>query len=83
MSKSSDESSKNIYRFGMLSKKLHQILRALREFKNQYDKKLNFSKLVKYLEIPNSEIEDLIYLILAFQSEFDSVFREYELKKKS
>ena len=82
MSKSSDESSKNIYRFGMLSKKLHQILRALREFKNQYDKKLNFSKLVKYLEIPNSEIEDLIYLILAFQSEFDSVFREYKLKKK-
>ena len=81
MSLNSDESSQNIYSFGKLLKKLHQILIALREFKNQYDKKLNFSKLIKWLKIPNSEIEDLVYLILTFQSEFDSVFREYKLKK--
>jgi len=81
MSVSSDETSENIYRFGMLLKKMHQILTALGKFKNQYKKKLNFSKLVKYLKIPNSEIEDLIYLILTFQSEFDNVFREYKLKK--
>lgn len=81
MSISSDESSENVYNFGILLKKLHQIIIALGEFKNQYKKKLNFNKLIKYLKIPNSEIEDLIYLILTFQSEFDSVFREHKLKK--
>lgn len=76
-----DKSSNTNYNFEMLLKKLHQILIALREFKNQYKKKLNFSKLMKFLKIPNSEIDDLIYLILSFQSEFDSVFKEYTLKK--
>ncbi|MHA1526908.1 MAG: hypothetical protein ACTSQD_07745 [Promethearchaeota archaeon] len=81
MSISSDESSEKVYNFGILLKKLHQILIALGEFKNQYKKKLNFNKLIKYLKIPNSEIEDIIHLILTFQSEFDRVFREHKLKK--
>ena len=81
MSVKSDESSENIHSFGSMLKKIHQILMALGEFKNQYDKKLNFSKLMSHLKIPNSEIEDIIYIILTFQSEFDKVFKEYTLKK--
>jgi len=80
-SSESDDSSKNNHNFRIVLKKLNQILIALHEFNNQYEKKLNFSKLMKYLNIPNSENEDLIHFILTFQSEFDSVFREYRLKK--
>lgn len=81
MSVNSDEPNENIYKFGILLKKMHQILIALGEFKNQYKKKLNFNKLLKYLKISNSEIEDIIHFILTFQSEFNSIFKEYKLKR--
>ena len=82
MSISSSDSNKNLHSFEFVLKKLHGIINALGEFKNHYDKKLNFGKLIKYLKIPNSEVDNLIYLILSFQERFDGVFGEYGLKKK-
>ena len=82
MSISSSDSNKNLHSFEFVLKKLHQIINALGEFKNHYDKKLNFGKLIKYLKIPNTEVDNLIYLILSFQERFDGVFGECGLKKK-
>jgi predicted transcriptional regulator len=63
-------------------KLLNQIIDILKEFKNNYDKKFNFSRLMRYMKIPNSEMDDLIEVLLNFQEIFEDVFMEYRLKKK-
>ena len=61
---------------------LNHIINALGEFKNNYNKKFNFSKLVKYLKIPESEIDIILSLILNFQEKFNNTFKNHHLKKK-
>ncbi|MFX1337760.1 MAG: hypothetical protein ACFFDK_04055 [Promethearchaeota archaeon] len=68
--------------FEEVIKKLNQIINALGEFKNNYNKKFNFSKLMKYLMIPESEIDNLTSLILYFQEIFNNTFNNHYLKKK-
>jgi len=63
-------------------KTLNQIVDILGQFKKNYDKKFNFSKLAKYLNMHNSEIEETISLLLNFQDIFENVFKNYQLKKK-
>lgn len=68
--------------FKKVIKTLEQIIDALGEFKNKYDKKFNFSKLISCLNLPESQISDIISLILNFQDKFNSVFKNYYLLEK-
>ncbi|MFX1419975.1 MAG: hypothetical protein ACFE9N_13735, partial [Promethearchaeota archaeon] len=48
---------------------------------DHHDKKFNFSKLLQLLNIPNSEVDEIIGLILNFQDIFENVFKKYRLQK--
>lgn len=65
-----------------LIKLLNQIVDALKEFKNNRDKKFNFSKLLNYFNFPRSEIQELISLILNFQNLFQETLAELQLNAK-
>lgn len=65
-----------------LLKKLHQMVNALGEFKNRYDKKLNFSKLIKFLKLNDGNTEEIVYLILRFQEQFTEIFKDHTLRRK-
>jgi len=82
ISNSDSNNHRKIEKYQVPLKKINQIIDILGQFKKNYDKKFNFSKLVKYLDIPNSGIEDLISLFLNFQEMFEDVFKEYYIKKK-
>ncbi|MFX0021519.1 MAG: hypothetical protein ACFE9S_04285 [Candidatus Hermodarchaeota archaeon] len=60
---------------------INQIVDYLGKFENHYDRKFNFSKLVKLLKIPQSQTDDIIYLLLNFQEKFEKVFIKYRLRK--
>ena len=59
-----------------------QIIEILSRFQVNYNKKLNFSKLVKYLNIPHSESEEVLVILFKFQKLFEEVFCEYSITKK-
>ena len=61
---------------------INQTIESLGKFEDNYDKKFNFSELVRRLNIPNTEIDEFIYLLLNFQEKFEKVFLNYRLKKK-
>ena len=65
-----------------LLKKLHQVVSAIGEFKNRYDKKLNFSKLIKFLKLNDADTEEIVYLILRFQEQFTEIFKAHTLARK-
>ncbi|MFX0001312.1 MAG: hypothetical protein ACFE9Q_11290 [Candidatus Hodarchaeota archaeon] len=59
-----------------------QIIDILKNYKGNYNKKLNFTGLLEQLKIPTSEIDEVISLILAFQEIFENIFQGYKLKKQ-
>ncbi len=59
-----------------------QIVDILEKYKDQFDKKLNFTELLKRLKIPTYEIDEIISFILKFQYIFKNIFQEHELKKQ-
>ncbi len=59
-----------------------QILDILGKYSDNYEKKLNFTRLMQHLKIPTSEIDEFVSLILHFQETFEHVFKEYRIKKK-
>lgn len=61
---------------------LNQIIDILGKFRENHGKRLNFSKLMRRLNVPNSAIDEIIYLLLNFQERFEVVFNKYRLKKK-
>ena len=61
---------------------LNRIIDVLSKYKENYGKKLNFTKLIQQLRIPNSEIDDFLSIILNFQETFEKVFKDYRLKKE-
>jgi hypothetical protein len=84
MTLTSDMNSAGHYnkeQFQKTLKVINQIVDYLARFESHYDKKFNFSKLVKLLNIPQSQTDDLIYLLLNFQEKFQNVFNKYKLKK--
>ncbi|KKK72608.1 hypothetical protein LCGC14_2902160 [marine sediment metagenome] len=70
-------SRRNRYDFKLLLK----IIDTLGQFENNYNKKFNFSKMAQCLRIPNSEIDEIIDLLLNFQNLFESVFNNHRIKK--
>ena len=71
----------NTEQFQKILKVINQIVDYLAEFENHYDRKFNFSKLIKLLNIPLSQTDDLIHLLLNFQEKFENVFNKYRIKK--
>ncbi|MFX0039588.1 MAG: hypothetical protein ACFFCY_05010 [Promethearchaeota archaeon] len=84
MTSPSDADSSNHYnkeQFRKIIRVLNQIVDYLAKFEDHYDKKFNFSKLTKLLNIPSSEVDGVIYLLLNFQEKFETVFKKYQLQK--
>jgi hypothetical protein len=71
----------NKEQFHKILRILNQIVDYLGKFEDHYEKKFNFSKLAQLLNIPNSEVDEIIYLLLNFQEKFENVFRKYQLQK--
>jgi len=61
---------------------LHTILKILRIFHDNYDKKLNLEKLFNILNIPVQEREEYINIILQFQKLFRTTFQSHFLELK-
>ncbi|MFX1593771.1 MAG: hypothetical protein ACFFCL_13845 [Promethearchaeota archaeon] len=53
------------------------------KYSENYDKNLNFTKLIKKLKIPTSEIDEFVSLILKFQELFEHVFGDYYIKERT
>lgn len=84
MTPTSDTTSSNHYnkeQFRKVLKVLNQIIDYLSKFEDHYDKKFNFSKLANLLNIPSSEVDEIVYLLLNFQENFEKVFKKYRLLK--
>jgi hypothetical protein len=84
MTSPSDVDSSNHYnkeQFRKIIRVLNQIVDYLEKFEDHYDKKFNFSKLAELLNIPSSEVDGVIYLLLNFQEKFETVFKKYQLQK--
>ena len=74
-------SSSNGARFSKFLQLFDQILDILKDFEDNYERKLNFTKLVKLLNIPEVYITDLASLILKTENMFKNVFKAHYLKK--
>jgi len=71
----------NKEQFQKIIRVLNQIIEYLGKFEDYYEKKFNFSKLAQLLKIPNSEVDEIIHLLLNFQEKFEIVFNKYKLYK--
>ncbi|MBA7630235.1 hypothetical protein ES703_37755 [subsurface metagenome] len=82
MTLSSNTKILDVVQFQRTLQIINQTIESLGKFEGNYDKKFNFSELVRRLNIPNTEIDEFIYLLLNFQEKFENVFFNYRLKKK-
>ena len=62
--------------------KLSKIIKALKEFRGHYTKKLNFSGLVKILKISPVHADQFISTVMSFQDLFNLIFKDYILEKR-
>lgn len=84
MTSASDILSSNHYnkeQFRKVINVVNQIIEYLGKFQDHYDKKFNFSKLTQLLNIPPSEVDEIVHLLLNFQDIFEKVFTKYQLQK--
>ena len=75
-------SSSNGAQFSKFLQLFNQILYILEDFEDDYEKILNFTKLGKFLNIPDAYITDLASLILKTENIFKNVFKGHHLKKR-
>lgn len=74
-------SSYNKEQFRKVLRVLNQIMDYLEKFEEHYEKKFNFSKMTELLNIPKTEVDEIIRLLLNFQDLFENVFKKYRLQK--
>jgi hypothetical protein len=65
---------------GNLSK-IQKIMDILEEFRNNYSKRLNFSKIAKLLDLSPAEGEKIISILLQSQDLFTHIFQNHQLNK--
>jgi len=82
MTLSSNTKILDVVQFQRTLQIINQTIESLGKFEGNYDKKFNFSELVRRLNIPSTEVDEFIYLLLNFQEKFENVFLNYRLKKK-
>ena len=61
---------------------INRVVKILEKFTNNYEKRLNFTKLARYLNLSSSEVDEIIALILIFQELFINTFEKYSMKKQ-
>jgi hypothetical protein len=84
MTLASDTGTSNRYnkeQFERTLKVLNKIVDYLGTFEGYYDRKFNFSKLADLFNIPQSQIDEIVHLLLNFQEKFETVFKKYQLQK--
>lgn len=59
-----------------------RVVKILEKFKDNFGKRLNFTKLSKLLKLNSSEADELITLLLAFQDLFSTTFDNHIIKKE-
>lgn len=59
-----------------------RVVKILEKFTNNYGKRLNFTKLARYLNLNTSEMDEIIGIILQFQELFINTFDKYRMKKE-
>ncbi|MFX1500387.1 MAG: hypothetical protein ACFFDH_05415 [Promethearchaeota archaeon] len=60
---------------------MEKIMTILKKFEDNYDKKLNFSKMLEFLNIPKRYTDQIIEFLLETQYIFENTFRAYRFKK--
>jgi len=75
-------SSEETLQFRKVCQIVDQIINILNQFQDKYSKKFNFSKLVQYLNIPESESYEFLNLIFSFQNLFEGTFKKYQIRSK-
>ena len=61
---------------------LRHMLDILSRFKNNYTKKFNITKFAEYLQLSQTDIIEVISLIIDYNSMFQNIFKDYKLLKK-
>ncbi len=59
-----------------------QVAKILEKFKDNFEKRLNFTKLAGFLKLTPSEVDKIIGILLNFQELFNTTFDNYSMTKK-
>ncbi|MHA2036243.1 MAG: hypothetical protein ACW98X_07405 [Promethearchaeota archaeon] len=59
-----------------------RVVKILEKFARNYNKRLNITKLAKYLKLNSHELDEIMSLILRFQDLFTTTFESYHIRKK-
>ncbi|MHA2087869.1 MAG: hypothetical protein ACW972_06315, partial [Promethearchaeota archaeon] len=54
-----------------------RVVKILEKFARNYNKRLNITKLAKYLKLNSHELDEIMSLILRFQDLFTTTFESY------
>lgn len=79
--------SQNSEKFGIdknskITKAITRVAKVLEKFKDNYEKRLNFTKLTHLLNLNPSEADQIIAFVLTFQELFLNTFDAYFIKKE-
>ena len=61
---------------------ISRVVKIIERFANNYEKRLNFTKLAHYLNLNSFEVDEILALIINFQDLFINIFDKYIVKKK-
>ncbi len=75
-------SSSNGTQFSKLLQVFDQILDILKDFEDNYEKKLNFTKLINLFNIPEVYTDELASFLVKIHNIFGNVLKNYNLKKR-
>lgn len=77
-----DTSARTEYNKKEILRVLPQIIDVLNKFSSNYEKRLNFEMLTRYLKLNPSEADYILTIILDFQDLFNQTLKGYILQKK-
>ncbi len=66
---------------GKQMRSITRVVKILEKFVDNYEKRLNFTKLSHLLHLTPTEVDEIITLIMSFQELFSTTFNKYSIKK--
>ena len=70
------------FKNGKIVRILTRVVKMLEKFKDNYEKRFNFTKLAEYLKLGPLEVDKIIILIFSFQELFIKTFDTYIIRKR-
>ena len=67
---------------GKFMNMLIKVVKILEKFTDNYEKRLNVTRLAGYLRLTPIEVDEVLSMILTFQDLFNTTFSEYKIKKE-